>query len=313
MVSNVGGSLTPVGDPPLFLGFLKGVPFAWTITHNVVPWAFASLILGAIFFFIDSKNTSGSSEGVEYSGKISIQGGKNFLWIAVVIGAVFLDPNVFSWVPSLELELHGHLTKISYLREAIMLTVAGLSFKFSDEEALKGNEFEFEPIKEVAFIFIGIFFTMIPALAIVGDFATSNPDLISLNVLYWGTGALSGVLDNAPTYVNFLTAAIASDGGSVSDMVQVADYAHGTGIFNGLEGATIIKLTAISVASVFFGAMTYIGNAPNFMVKSIAEQVGIQMPAFFAYVIKFSLPILLPVLFLVWLVFFYFGAIEIFI
>jgi Na+/H+ antiporter NhaD/arsenite permease-like protein len=313
MVSNVGGSLTPVGDPPLFLGFLKGVPFAWTITHNMVPWAFASLILGGIFYFIDSRNTAGSDEKLDYSGKISVQGGKNFLWIAVVIGAVFLDPNVFSWVPSLKMDLHGHLTKISFLREAIMLTVAGLSYKFSDEDALKGNEFEFEPIKEVAFIFIGIFFTMIPALAIVGDYAKSNPEMITLNVLYWGTGALSGVLDNAPTYVNFLTAAIASDGGSVSDMAQVAAYANGEGIFSGLEGASIIKLTAISVASVFFGAMTYIGNAPNFMVKSIAEQVGVPMPAFFAYVVKFSLPILLPVLFLVWLVFFELGLIEVFV
>ena len=314
MVSNVGGSLTPVGDPPLFLGFLKGVPFMWTVTHNIVPWAFASLCLATVFFFFDNKNKSTKSATVEYSGKTTIKGGKNFIWIALVIGAVFLDPNVFSWVPTIEMELPGHLTKLSYIREVIMLSVAGLSYYFADQDALKGNEFEFEPIKEVAFIFIGIFFTMIPALQIVGAFAQSNPEMITLNMLYWGTGALSGVLDNAPTYVNFLTAGISSAGGSVSNMSQVADYAHGTGVFEGTiavtETSSIVRLTAISVASVFFGAMTYIGNAPNFMVKSIAEQVGISMPAFFSYVLKFSIPILLPILFLVWLIFFHFGLID---
>jgi Na+/H+ antiporter NhaD/arsenite permease-like protein len=317
MVSNVGGSLTPVGDPPLFLGFLKGVPFTWTITHNIVPWAFASLCLAGLFFVFDSKNKSGEGSTVEYSGKTTIQGGKNFVWIALVIGAVFIDPNKLDWVPSIEMTLHGHLTKISYVREVIMLSVAGLSYYFADEEALKGNEFEFEPIKEVAFIFVGIFFTMIPALQIVAAFAKANPEMISLNMLYWGTGALSGVLDNAPTYVNFLTAAVSSAGGSVADPAQVANYAYGVDMFEvtastTTETSSIVRLTAISVASVFFGAMTYIGNAPNFMVKSIAEQVGVQMPAFFSYVLKFSIPILLPILFLVWLIFFQLEAITLF-
>ncbi len=317
MVSNVGGSLTPVGDPPLFLGFLKGVPFAWTMSHNLVPWAFATICLAILFFIFDSKNKSGEAvSNVEYTGKIAIQGSKNFIWIALVIGAVFIDPTKMDWVPSIQMNLHGHLTKVSYVREIIMLSVAGLSYYFADEEALKGNEFEFEPIKEVAFIFIGIFFTMIPALQIVAAFAEANPEMISLNMLYWGTGALSGVLDNAPTYVNFLTAGISSAGGSVADMSQVADYAHGTGVFEKTlattETSSIVRLTAISVASVFFGAMTYIGNAPNFMVKSIAEQVGVQMPAFFSYVLKYSIPILLPILFLVWLIFFYFEAITMF-
>jgi len=317
MVSNVGGSLTPVGDPPLFLGFLKGVPFIWTVSHNIVPWAFATLCLATVFFIFDNKNKSGEASTVEYSGKTSIQGGKNFIWIALVIGAVFIDPNKLDWVPSINLVLHGHLTKISYVREVIMLSVAALSYYFADEEVLKGNEFEFEPIKEVAFIFIGIFFTMIPALQIVAAFAVANPDMISLNMLYWGTGTLSGVLDNAPTYVNFLTAAVSSAGGSVADPTQVADFANGIGIFEvtaetPTETSSIVRLTAISVASVFFGAMTYIGNAPNFMVKSIAEQVGVQMPAFFSYVLKYSIPILLPILFFVWLIFFNFEAITLF-
>ncbi len=312
MVSNVGGSLTPIGDPPLFLGFLKGVPFAWTLTHNFIPWLFAIAILSIVFYIFDSKNTSKEEDGeVEYTGKISIKGSKNFLWIAVLIGAVFIDPNVIytnepgDLVPGIKATIHGQALVFSFVREVIMLVVACLSYYFADQDALRGNEFEFEPIKEVAFIFIGIFFTMMPALQLVAGFAASDAgkELIGLNSLYWGTGALSGVLDNAPTYVNFLTAAISADGGSIALMSDVKDYAAAANTFEGTE--SIIRLTAISVASVFFGAMTYIGNAPNFMVKSIAEQVGIKMPSFFEYIVKYSLVILLPILFVVWLVFFY--------
>ena len=309
MVSNVGGSLTPIGDPPLFLGFLKGVPFAWTLTHNVVPWMFAITLLAILFFIFDSKNKSGDDVvSAEKTGKITIKGSKNFIWILLIIGAVFLDPNVFSWVPGIETVIHGQLIKISFVREAIMLSIACLSYYFADQSALKGNEFEFEPIKEVAFIFIGIFFTMIPALQLVGDFAKQNPELITTNALYWLTGALSGVLDNAPTYVNFLTAAVASKGGDVAVMSDVVHFSAATGYAEGTDSR--VMLTAISVASVFFGAMTYIGNAPNFMVKSIAEQVGVTMPSFFSYIAKYSLIILLPILALVWFVFFYLGVIE---
>lgn len=313
VVSNVGGSLTPIGDPPLFLGFLKGVPFMWTLTHNIVLWAFCVLLLATVFYVVDSKNTEEISDGEEkptYSGKISIVGGVNFIWIAMIIGCVFIDPNVFDAVPSIQLVLHGQLTKISFIRETLMLSIACLSFYFANKEALKGNEFSFDPIKEVAFIFIGIFFTMMPALQLVAAFAQSpeGREMISLNLLYWGTGSLSGVLDNAPTYVNFLTAAISADGGSIGNIQDVKDYAGEAGMFAGK--GTLIKLAAISVASVFFGAMTYIGNAPNFMVKSIAEAAGIKMPAFVEYVYKYSLIILLPILFLVWLLFFYFDLIQ---
>ena len=318
MVSNVGGSLTPIGDPPLFLGFLKGVPFMWTVSHNIVPWFFAISLLGILFYIFDSKNKEGE-EGEEYTGKVSIIGAKNFFWIAIVIAAVFIDPNVFpDLVPSIQLELHHIKTNISYIRELIMLSVAGLAFYFSSKEALEGNEFEFEPIKEVAYIFIGIFFTMIPALQLVAAFAISpeGKEFISVNTLYWFTGMLSGVLDNAPTYVNFLTAAISAYDGDIAQPVLVDGqsvlaakaYAENSGIFAGTD--SVIRLTAISVASVFFGAMTYIGNAPNFMVKSIAEQSGVTMPSFVGYVIRYSVPILLPILFLTWLIFIYFGAAE---
>lgn len=303
MVSNVGGSLTPIGDPPLFLGFLKGVPFFWTFENNWPAWVMALGILAIIFYFLDKKfgrvNEDYILEPETHTNKISLVGTKNFLWLLVVICSVFLDPNVLEWVPA----IHYDGQKFSFLREIIMLSVAYLSFKFADKEAIKGNEFNFEPIREVAFIFIGIFGTMMPALELVGEYAKSpeGAALITHNTLYWGTGALSGVLDNAPTYLNFLAAAMASQGASISNVSEVRDFALD------VYEASSFELMAISIASVFFGAMTYIGNGPNFMVKSIAEQSGIKMPSFFGYIIRFSLPILLPILFIVWLVFFAFA------
>ena len=143
---------------------------------------------------------------------------------------------------------------------------------------------------------------MMPALEMVGNYAKSpeGAELISHNTLYWGTGLLSGFLDNAPTYINFLTAAMASTGASINSLADVISFANG-----GFKDS-ILDLKAISVAAVFFGAMTYIGNGPNFMVKSIAEQVGIKMPSFFGYIIRFSIPMLIPIFVLVWLIFFAF-------
>ena len=301
VVSNIGGSLTPIGDPPLFLGFLKGVPFFWTLTHNFLPWLFGVIVLLVTFYFFDSKNkaTDGLDENNTYSNRFTLVGARNFIWLGVVIGSVFLDPNVIDWVPA----IHYDGQKFSFLREMIMLGVAFFSFKLAKKEAIQGNEFSFEPIREVAFIFVGIFGTMMPALELVGGFAASpeGAKLINHNTLYWGTGILSGFLDNAPTYVNFLTAALASQGGSILKMADVIAFAEG-GTFHD----SILDLKAISVAAVFFGAFTYIGNGPNFMVKSIAEQIGIKMPSFFGYIIRFSIPILLPLLLISWLVFFAF-------
>lgn len=302
VISNIGGSLTPIGDPPLFLGFLKGIPFFWTLTNNLLPWLFAIGVLLTIFFVLDKGNKADYSFGEEQAtptGKIALRGSRNFFWLAVVVGAVFLDPNVFEWVPAINYE--GQ--KFSFLREVIMLSAAFLSYKLADKQALNGNDFSFEPIREVAFIFIGIFGTMMPALELVGNFAQSPEgiEIITHNTLYWGTGLLSGFLDNAPTYVNFLTAGMAADGASINKVSEVIGYASGQ--FNN----SMLELRAISVAAVFFGAMTYIGNGPNFMVKSIAEQVGIKMPSFFGYIIRFSIPFLVPLLILVWLIFFYFN------
>ncbi|MEX0968478.1 MAG: sodium:proton antiporter [Bacteroidia bacterium] len=295
MVSNVGGCLTPIGDPPLFLGFLKGVPFFWTAEFIWPFWFVGIAIIGLIFYVIDKRQYQKFTpvEPVKYSGRISIRGVKNIGWLAVVIGAVFLDPNVVDWIPAIVID--G--TKFSYIREVIMLATAFLAYKTANPECLKGNEFDFEPIKEVAYLFIGIFATMMPALALIGSFAASGEGqkLVTVNSLYWITGALSGVLDNAPTYLNFLSAGMGKLGLSIDNKLEVLEYSQ----------RAITELVAISVGAVFFGAFTYIGNAPNFMVKSIAEQTGIRMPSFVGYIIRYSIPILLPVLFVVWLVFFH--------
>ncbi|MFY0591570.1 sodium:proton antiporter [Roseivirga sp.] len=298
MVSNIGGALTPIGDPPLFLGFLKGVPFMWTLTHNLLPWIAALIILAIMFYFFDRRNKDMDlAPEVEFTNKTTIVGSKNFLWLAVIIAAVFIDPNVIEGVPAIIYD--GQ--KFSFIREIIMLSVGYLSFKFASKKAIEGNEFNFEPIREVAFIFVGIFGTMMPALALVSEFAQSETGvaLINPNSLYWGTGFLSGFLDNAPTYLNFLAAALASQGGDISVVADVQAYAAG-----GEYPDSVINLTAIAVGAVFFGAMTYIGNGPNFMVKSIAEQTGIHMPSFFGYILRYSVPILLPIFLVIWLLFF---------
>lgn len=301
IVSNIGGSLTPIGDPPLFLGFLKGVPFFWTMEHNFFPWVCGLIVLTAIFYIFDRNNKSTNTlydEDMTYTNKITLKGSRNFLWLLVVIGSVFLDPNVIDWVPA----IHYDGQKFSFIREIIMLSVAYMSFRFANKDAIKGNEFSFEPIREVAFIFIGIFGTMMPALELVGDFAASEEGVkfINHNTLYWGTGILSGFLDNAPTYINFLTAAMAAQDASITNVQEVVGFARGE------YGNSILMLKAISVAAVFFGAFTYIGNGPNFMVKSIAEQIGIKMPSFFGYILRFAIPFLLPLLVLVWAIFFAF-------
>lgn len=302
IVSNVGGSLTPIGDPPLFLGFLKGIPFFWTMEHNLLPWLVALALLLVVFYVFDQRNRDELEEldePVQYSGKLSLVGYRNFGWLAVIIVAVFIDPKVF---PDLVPGIPYHGEKFSFLREIIMLSVAYLSYRFANKEALSSNDFNFEPIREVAFIFIGIFGTMMPALELVGAFAKSESGaaLITHNTLYWGTGALSGFLDNAPTYLNFLAAAMASKGASISSLEDVVAFAEG------VYHDSVLDLKAISIAAVFFGAMTYIGNGPNFMVKSIAEQIGIRMPSFFGYIIRYSVPVLLPILVLIWLIFFAF-------
>ncbi|MCX8057233.1 MAG: sodium:proton antiporter [Ignavibacteria bacterium] len=290
VVSNIGGGLTPIGDPPLFLGFLKGIEFFWVIKHVWHIWLLTIFLVLSVFFLLDYFNYKKSVSGVdkEYSGKIELKGKKNFIYLLIIIISVFIDPAVMSWVPSLHPLPFG-------IREIIMFTVAFVSYKRADKEALKGNEFNFDPIKEVAYLFVGIFATMIPALQLVAYETHKYGEKLTADIFYWGTGLLSSILDNAPTYLNFLSAAMGKFG------LNIDNYQH-VKIF---ETHDPIYLMAISVAAVYFGAMTYIGNGPNFMVKSISESSGIKLPSFFGYVAKYSIPVLLPIFTLIWYLFFF--------
>jgi len=286
LVSNIGGALTPIGDPPLFLGFLRGVDFFWFLEHGWYIWLPTVFILLTIFYIIDSRNMV-EDDADNYSGKIEFKGWKNVGFLVIILISVFIDPVVMPWVPSLAPLPFG-------IRELIMFAVVYLSYKGADPEILKANEFDFEPIKEVAYLFIGIFATMIPALQLIAYEAKTMGEQLSAGVFYWSTGLLSGFLDNAPTYLNFLSAAMGKFGLDINQVSEVHNLSVEYPIF----------LQAISIAAVFFGAMTYIGNGPNFMVKSICERSGIEMPSFFAYWLKFAIPILIPVFALVWYIFF---------
>ena len=341
-VSNVGGALTPIGDPPLFLGFLRGVPFFWTVAHVWYIWLPTILVITGIFYVIDSRNKEESIReeaeevgvdvepgevpgaraipeapgvqdvaGVHVPGEtvlavdrkrpfyhdIAIEGKVGFAWLAVVIVAVFIDPKVIPAIEGTIIDLH-HFGVPFGIREVIMGTVAFLAYRTANKDILRGNDFNFEPIKEVGFLFIGIFLTMQPALTLIGAFASENADALGVTSFYFGTGVLSGVLDNAPTYVSFLSAAMGKFGADVNVPEMVRDFASHPELANGFY------LQAISVASVFWGALTYIGNGPNFMVKAIAESSGVDTPSFVAYMVKYSIPILVPIYIVVWLVFF---------
>ncbi|MHB1157926.1 MAG: sodium:proton antiporter [Phycisphaerales bacterium] len=347
LIANVGGCLTPVGDPPLFLGYLKGVPFWWVLEHCWQPWAVAVLILLAIFYVFDKRDHAREERhdwGENDTGAaVRVNGMVNLLLILVVILAVFRE-SVFDAKNILDL-----LTS----REVLMVAAALVSLKLTKKAVHQANEFKFAPIREVAIIFLAIFSTMVPALEYLDANAEKMP-LRTPGQFYFATGALSSVLDNAPTYLTFLQARLGEikpeqvaeaqealkvtyanyeadtsrplaaflpviPDPQVNDAVKTviqyheADVIKGKGVIDEAElklafliGVPAFNafLVAISVGAVFFGAMTYIGNAPNFMVKSIAESSGIQMPSFLGYVFKYSAVILLPVLIIVWLIFF---------
>lgn len=275
IVSNVGGALTPIGDPPLFLGYLRGVPFFWLLERCTLPWLFTIVAILAVFFIIDlrcyRKMPAPLQAAATESDQWKLDGAINLLFLAVVIGAVFLPA---TW----------------FLRETVMLGAAFASYRLTPRQIHAGNQFSFGPIKEVAFLFVGIFLTMMPALGYLEAHGGRLGITGSLHY-YFSTGALSAVLDNAPTYLNFLKLAQVSTaaGGPVDDShatMQVFLTAHAP------------LVVAVSLGAVFFGAMTYIGNGPNFMVKSIAESSGVKVPSFFGYIFRYSLPILLPILIL---------------
>ena len=272
IIANVGGCLTPIGDPPLFLGYLQGVPFWWVAKNCWPMWLAGVGGLLAIFYALDRihfNRALRASETVRRGWQCS--GRLNLFFLAVILGAVFVERPFF-------------------LRESLMLAAALGSYFTTKPSVHAANDFNFHPLTEVAILFAGIFATMIPALAWLHAHA---PGLLgaqpSPGIFYWGTGSLSAVLDNAPTYLGFLSALAGVTGAPDAD---------------GLLGQHAAHVLAISVGAVFFGAATYIGNGPNFMVKAIAEQNGVRMPSFVGLLLKFTLPFLLPVLAVVWLLFF---------
>ncbi len=280
IVSNVGGGLTPIGDPPLFLGYLKGVPFFWVLSNVWPVWCLAIALLIAIFFIVDNLNFKRAPLEIRKKETAHEEwrflGTHNVIFLLMILGSVFVNHPPF-------------------LREGIMLAAAVLSYKTTPKSVHESNDFNFGPIKEVAILFIGIFATMIPALEWLEKYAPEI-GIQSAGQFFWGSGILSSVLDNAPTYLNFLSAALGLFGTHTP----------------GQEHAGVLDLLvshpqyirAISVGSVFFGAVTYIGNGPNFLVKSIADQSKVKTPSFFGYFLKYSLPVLIPIFFLIWILFF---------
>ncbi len=295
LVGNIGGGLTPIGDPPLFLGFLKGVSFSWTFQAMLLPVLTACGLLLLAFYLLDSyyyrKEGVLPRDPTPDNHRLGVQGGFNFLLLAGVVGAVLMSG---MWKPGLELNILGVKVGIqNLLRDGMLLGLAGASLAFTSTRIRDGNEFNWDPIAEVGKLFGAIFITMAPAIAILragpdGALAqlvglVSRADGSPIDLMYfWMTGSLSSFLDNAPTYLVFFNLA---SGDPAQMMTQYSS-----------------TLLAISAGAVFMGASSYIGNAPNFMIKAIAEHRGVAMPGFFGYmawawVWLFPLFVLLSVLF----------------
>jgi len=281
VVANIGGSLSPIGDPPLFLGYLRGVPFFWTLRAMGLLWASACALVIGVFYLVDRRalalermaETDGDpargdapaavAGTAEARVPLSIEGKINLPLLAVVIGAVFLPT---PW------------------REMAMAAAAGVSVRKTPAKVREENEFTWYPIEEVAVLFAGIFATMIPALLILKA-RGAELEVVSPAHFFGATGVLSSFLDNAPTYLTFFS------------------LAQGVGGAETVAGVSAPLLQAISAGAVFMGANSYIGNAPNFMVKAIAEEAGVRMPSFFGYM-AWSCGILLPIFALLTLIFF---------
>ncbi len=294
LVANIGGSLTPLGDPPLFLGFLQGVDFFWTVKAMFFPMVFMVIILIVMFFIIDNYyyRKEVNSPPKEDSTSLGIEGAFNLLLILGVIGGVLLSgfwkSNISITVYHIQVELQN------IFRDLILIFLTGVSWKMTSKKIRQENEFTWFPIEEVAKLFAGIFITIIPAIAILKAGASGALSAVihsvsgpqgPINYMYfWMTGFLSSFLDNAPTYLVFFNTA----GGDPHTLM----------------GELYQTLLAISAGAVFMGANTYIGNAPNFMVKSISEETGVKMPSFFGFFFKYSIPILMPIFILISIIFF---------
>lgn len=290
LVANIGGGLTPLGDPPLFIGFLKGVDFFWTVKHMFLPVLLTSILLLIIFYFIDchyyrlqGSNPLNNDATAKPTEPLKIYGLKNIVLLLAIVGSVLLSG---VWQSNISLTILGSTISLpNAVRDGLFIAIIIISMMITPKQVRAGNEFNWDPIIEVAKLFIGIFITIAPVLAILR--ASSNGALASLvslvtnadggpidSMYFWLSGLLSGFLDNAPTYLVFFNLA----SGEAAILMTTLEK----------------TLLAISMGSVFMGALTYIGNAPNFMVKSIASQHKITMPSFFGYM-KWSIGILIPI------------------
>ena len=274
IIANIGGSLTPIGDPPLFLGYLKGVPFWWMAKNCWPIWGVAVGLLLALFHVLDHRNhlraaAQPTAANPAAPARWHCEGLHNLLFLAVILAAVFIE-------------------KPFFLREGLMLAAAGLSHFTTRPSIREANDFNFHPLCEVAVLFLGLFATMMPALDWL-QLSAAKLGSLSPAFFYWATGLLSSVLDNTPTYLCFLSIAMGEQG-DLPSLMLLPSFAR--------------DLAAISLGAVFFGAATYIGNAPNFMVKAIADQHGAKTPSFLGCIVRYTLPCLLPVLGVIWWIFF---------
>ena len=330
IVANVGGCLTPIGDPPLFLGYLYGIPFWWVAAHCWPMWLTAVGILLAMFYVVDSRNFQRAPAAVRTQETAHeswrFEGLSNLFFLAVILGAVFVNQPRF-------------------LREALMIGAAAGSYFLTRQEVHAANHFNFHPIQEVAILFIGIFATMLPALDwLAGHAGTLLGQTPAPGVFFWGAGALSSVLDNAPTYLSFLSALcgtfmdhgvvqqvqhLVQNGGTdlaaltgpsaeaIRNTFLALQHYHGDHLRSRsvmvdeievcflLGNVTLNKfILAVSTGAVFFGANTYIGNGPNFMVKAIADHQKVHTPSFLGYIGRYTLPFMVPMLLIVWWLFF---------
>lgn len=283
IVANCGGLLTPLGDPPLFMMYLRGAHFTWFL-HLIPEWFFTNALLLLIYFFVDryyykKEPASAIIRDETNIRPIKIQGKQNFIFlIGVVLAVAFINEQYLSFI-----SLNPYF---KFLREIVIVLMAVLSLQFTPKLLRTSNNFTWHPILEVAYLFLGIFITMVPALLYL-EVNAKHLGVQSISQFYYYTGLLSSFLDNTPTAVTFHSLAL------------------GLGITSGnlVAGIPEILLKGISTGAVFFGSMTYIGNGPNFMVKAVAEENNIKMPDFFSYIYKFSLIILLPIFIIIQLLF----------
>jgi Na+/H+ antiporter NhaD/arsenite permease-like protein len=299
LVANVGGSLTPLGDPPLFLGFLHGVSFFWTF--KILPhMLMVAIILLVIYFLLDTYHyrkegvSAPEEEGVKEP--LKLEGIHNFLFLGGIIGAVLMS-GIVDWGEVNTLGIHRAVQ--DWARDILLIVMGVLSLVTTRIQIRDDNDFTWFPIIEVAYLFIGIFITMIPCLLILkagsdGALAFLTTGVTQPVHYFWVAGGLSSFLDNAPTYLTFFNSTLGAFYPGMTEAQAVPL----------LMTENAIYLKAISAGAVFFGACSYIGNAPNFMVRSISEEAGTPMPSFFGYILKYALVFLIPVFVIVTFVFF---------